>query len=127
VYPYNVRKGTSTDFETFSNDMLQLGKEYNQDSILIKAPNEKAKYVLCSTGETDFEFDGITLNDVAQQYFTALKKWHPDKKYKHPFQGKPQRYTLEGLYAPVGGSIMECHRRTSSDELFFNPYDKEED
>ena len=126
VYPYNVRKGTSADFEVFFNDMLKLGKEYNQDSILRKAPNEKAQYIDCSSGKPTMEFDGMTLNDVSQEYFTALKKWNPDKKYSHPFQGKPQRYTLEGLYAPVGGSIMECHRRTMCEELFFNPYDKEE-
>lgn len=110
--------------------MLQLGKEYNQDTVLIKAPNENAKCISCSSGKVTDEFTDSTLNDISKQYFTALKKWNPDKKYKHPFQGKPQRFTytgvVEGLYAPVGGSIMECFRRTSSDELFFNPYDKEE-
>ena len=127
VYPYNYDKNASKDdvknqkvsFDKFVDDMIDLGNEYHQDSILVKEPNEKAKYVNCETGSTEIEFSGVTLNDISKQYFTALKKYHPSMKY-----GKPQRFTYEGLYAPVGGSIMDCHRRYSSGQLFFNPYDK---
>lgn len=127
VYPYNYDKDASQDevknrkveFDTLVNDMIDLGREYHQDSILVKEPNEKAKYINCETGSTEMEFSGTTLNDISKQYFTALKKFKSGMKY-----GKPQRFTYEGLYAPVGGSIMDCHRRFSSGQLFFNPYDK---
>lgn len=129
VYPYSKTNDNSThenskenfnkeEFENLVRDCMLWANEFNQDTILVKAPNEKAKYIDCKTGETDIEFSGTTLNDISKQYFTALKKFKTGMKY-----GNPQRFTYEGLYAPVGGNIMDCHRRSSKKQLFFNPYD----
>ena len=108
VYPFS-RKGEQEDYEVFFNDMLDLGKKYNQDSILRKHPDEKAKYIECATGDTEMEFDGITTNDISQEYFTALRK-NDHKAVK--------RFTYEGLYIPKASSIMDGHRRYSMNELF---------
>ena len=108
VYPFN-RKGEQTDFEVFFNDMVDLGNKYNQDSILRKHPDEKAKYIVCKTGDVDMEFDGITVNDITQEYFTALRQ-NDHKGVK--------RFTYEGLYIPKASSIMDGHRRYSMNELF---------
>ena len=110
VYPFS-RKGEQEDYEVFFNDMLDLGKKYNQDSILRKHPKENAKYIACKNGKTMMEFNGITVNDIAQEYFTALRK----NDIKSP---KRFSYTYEGLYITKAGSIMEGHRRYSMNELF---------
>ena len=118
VYPFN--KSRSVDFEKFFEDLIKLGKKYNQDSILRKAPGEKAKYINCHTGEVEVEFDGMSFNDISKEYFTALKK------YNIGDDGSPQGFSFEGLFAPVSGSIMESHRRDACGELFFNSYKKED-
>ena len=112
VYPFS-RKGEQKDFEVFFKDMVDLGNKYNQDSILRKHPDEKAKYIVCKTGETDMEFDGITTNDITQEYFTALRQ--NDHKYN---MDSVKRFTYEGLYVPKASSIMDGHRRYSMNELF---------
>ena len=106
-------------FEDLITDCMKWASEFNQDTILVKAVNEKAKYINCKTGETEIEFSGVTLNDISKQYFTALKKYRTGMKY-----GQPKQFTYEGLYAPVAGNIMDCHRRYSVGQLFFNPYDR---
>lgn len=106
-------------FEDLITDCMKWASEFNQDTILVKAVNEKAKYINCKTGETEIEFSGVTLNDISKQYFTALKKYRTGMKY-----GQPKQFTYEGLYAPVAGNIMDCHRRYSVGQLFFNTYDR---
>ena len=113
VYPFD-RKGEQQDYEKFFEDMLDLGNKYNQDSILRKHPDEKAKYILCKDGKTLMEFDGITVNDVAQEYFTALRK--NDFKYGNP---KRFSYISEGIMMVKPGSIMEAHRRYSMNEICY--------
>ena len=131
VYPYSKENDNSTcenrkenlnqAFEVLVRDcMMWAGpNEFNQETILIKAPDEKAIYVDCKTGETKNEFSGITLNDISKEYFTTLKKYRSGMKF-----GEPKQFTYEGLYAPVAGNIMDCHRRYSVGQLFFNPYDR---
>ena len=110
VYPFS-RKGEQEDYEVFFKDMLDLGKKYKQDSILRKHPDENAKYVICKNDKTMVEFDGVTVNDIAQEYFTALRK--NDSKNPKRFS-----YTFEGLYIPHASSIMDGHRRWAMNEIF---------
>lgn len=124
VLPKNKRSDT-IDLEKFFSDMKELGKEYEQDSILVKYPDENPRYFELSTGKLGVPFDGeLLLNDVTQQYFTALKKWNTDK-YGDRIKGKPQRYTFttnEVYLREQPKTISEAHRRSLLGEIVF--YDK---
>ena len=45
--------------EEFKEDMLALGRKYDQESILLKLPGEDAAYYLSATGEIDSKFNTI--------------------------------------------------------------------
>lgn len=118
------RKGNKFDNDYLVNNAIQLGKEFDQDSVLIKLPNKSPKYIITDPnnmnfGETDFEFSGdYTLNDITQEYFTALKKIKNDSNSV----GKPQRFTFEGVYInPSPRSVHEATRRHHMNELFEFP------
>lgn len=121
VLPKNKRSG-NIDLEKFFSDMKELGKEYEQDSILVKYPDENPRYLELSTGELGAPFDGeLLLNDVTQQYFTSLKKWNTDK-YGDSIKGKPQRYTFttnEVYLREQPKTISEAHRRSLLGEIVF--------
>lgn len=110
------RRGNTKDINDLVNDCMEMGKHFNQDSILVKKPNSKPYYANCTTGEVDVEFDGdYTLNDLTQMYFTALKKVQSDDNLK----GKPQRFTFEGVYInPKPISVHESTRRHYMNEIF---------
>lgn len=110
VYPFNKKE--EKDFEEMFNEMMKLGKRYNQDSILRKAPNENPSYINCSTGEKEMEFHGTSLNDISNEYFTALRK---DNKGNNP-----KRFSFEGLYVNPANSIMDGHMRSSQNELVYH-------
>ena len=66
VLPKNKRSG-DIDLEKFFSDMKELGKEYEQDSVLVKYPDENPRYLELSTGRLSAPFDGeLLLNDVTQ-------------------------------------------------------------
>lgn len=132
VLPYNRVLGTKVEpeyFDDFLSSMIDLGKYYNQDSILVKTPTDKPKYLDLSTMEYDKPFDGeLKLNDIAQVYFTSMKKWNTDK-YGDTIKGKPQRFTytqtenLTNVYLmEQPKTINEAHRRSLLGEIIY--YDK---
>ena len=45
--------------EVFKEEMLALGRKYNQEAILLKLPGEEAAYYLSATGEIDTKFNAI--------------------------------------------------------------------
>ncbi len=91
VYPFSIRTKQFFSFDKLKEDMIELGKEFEQVSILICPPNEKPRYLQLTTMQEEKPFDSIIYNDANQGCFTALKKWNTDKFNK--MQGKPQRYT----------------------------------
>ena len=117
------RKGTPADMDKLVSKGIEWGKEFDQDSILVKRPNETPKYIITNPeadniGDIDFEFEGnYTLNDVTQMYFTALKKLstEPDSP---EFKGKAQRFTFEGVYLnPAPDSVQAATKRFLTNEL----------
>lgn len=119
------RNGVEKEFDKFFDDMRGLGEKYHQDSILIARPNKNPRYYNIKDGTYDDEFTGSVLNDVLQQYFTALKRWNTDK-YGDNIKGKPQRfsYTFESVYInEQPKTMMGAHSRLCNGEICY--YDRE--
>ena len=103
VYP--IQRGWQRkpiDFNVFKENMIKLGKKYEQNSILICPPNEKPRYLYLADMHEGKPFSDIIYNDTNQENFTALKKWNADKFN----QGKPQRFTYEN---PIEDGIKELN------------------
>ncbi len=103
VYP--IQRGWQRkpiDFNVFKENMIKLGKKYEQNSILICPPNEKPRYLYLADMHEEKPFSNITYNDTNRENFTALKKWNADKFN----QGKPQRFTYEN---PIEDGIKELN------------------
>ena len=117
VYPFDrYHKTQIDDFNEFVNDIFDLGKEYEQDAVLIKYPNKNPAYYECDTRKKapwSDDFKGVALNDVTKEYFTALKKWNNDFD-----KDKPQRRTFEGFYLNECATSIPDHRiRSGNGEL----------
>lgn len=121
VFPFNRAQKTAVDYETFLTDMIELGKKYNQDSILVKKPNSDPQYFNCRTNEFEgAPFKNATLNDMQQEYFTALKGWSDISKKGNSIEwrGNPQRFTYQESYLEKSPyNIMNRHMRALSGEL----------
>ena len=131
VFPYN-RKGEEIDFEQLKDDMLALGKKYEQESILVKAPDAAPVYLNCTTGDVDMEFSkddaNIKVNDMAQDYFSSLKKLpkgatDEEGNLSKDFEGKPQRFTFESCYLnEEPKTLMGAHARYMAGECYAGRY-----
>lgn len=133
VFPFNIGKKEYTDFNLFFQTMLKFGYDYDQDTILVKAPDSKPIYYDCIVGGTvGEEFSSSKLNDITQEYFTALKKYvdsHEDEKdgfIKKAPNSKPQRFTFSEVYMNKFPQSINEHRiRSRSGELVrFENYPK---
>lgn len=125
VYPYDIHSHEQLDWDTFEQDMIDLGIEFEQDSILICRPNSKPYYKGLKSEVKDSEcYSNVTLNDVTKDYFTAIKKWSDmslNRKNHSWENGNPQRFTFESfededlvpeLYIdPYPGSMSLGHAR----------------
>lgn len=122
VFPYDRSSNTSIDYETFLDNMTQLGKKYNQDAILVKKPNSSPQYFDCREMEfVGTPFKNASLNDMQKEFFTALKGWSDisNKGDEISWMGKPQRFTYEESYLDNSPyNIMNSHMRYSLGELF---------
>ena len=116
IYPYD-KQGNLRPFDDLKAFALEMCKKYNQDSVLVKAPNSAPKYVN-REGETDFELGAnVSFNDFAQEYFTDLHKNTQGKK-----AGKATRFTYTESYLnPAPCSLNESHIRHELGEKFI-PY-----
>ena len=66
------RNGNEKDFNALKNLAINLCKKYNQDSVLVKAPNGAPQYIT-QNGNVDMEFNGdVKINDLTQQYFSSF-------------------------------------------------------
>lgn len=117
---YNNKKGGENgDVRNLLEFGKQLAKEYNQDSFLFKAPNEKPKYIT-KDGDVDMEFSGNTsFNDFSQEYFTDLHK--NTDKYSNEPNRKPTRFSyVESYINPAPQCYSERHVRSLNGEIFLN-------
>lgn len=121
---YNNLKGSgeSVDFSNLCNFGIEIAKRFNQDSILVKAPGENAKYIT-QNGDIDMEFgDKLSFNDLSQDYFTDLHK--NTHKSGDIANKRPTRYSYTECYInPAPQCYSEAHVRHSDGEIFL-PYRK---
>jgi len=109
--------GERTDFERFIEDMVDIASAYDQEAILVKKVGEDPRYYNLKDATIGAPFTGVTVNDVLQQYFTALKKWDTDK-YGDSIKGSPQRFTFQELYLDEQPrTIAGAHMRRSDGEI----------
>lgn len=116
---YNHHKdGSVGDFKELYDFALEMAKKYNQDSVLVKAPNGKPEYVK-QDGEVDFGFDGdVAFNDAQQTYFTDLHKNTDKYDMKNR---KPTRFSfLECYINPAPQCYGERISRARNGEIFLN-------
>jgi hypothetical protein len=116
---YNHHKdGSVGDFKELYDFALAMAKKYNQDSVLIKAPNGNPEYVK-QDGEVDFGFDGnVAFNDAQQAYFTDLHK--NTDKYDMTNR-KPTRFSfLESYINPAPQCYGERISRARNGEIFLS-------
>ena len=115
---YNRYKdGSVGDFKDLYEFGLKLSRMFNQDSFLVKAPNEKPKYIT-KDGNVDMEFgNDVSFNDLQQAYFTDLHK--NTDKYKDMDKRTPTRFSfLESYINPAPQCYGERVSRDKMGEIF---------
>lgn len=112
VFNYN-RKGEQTDFSDLKLFAIRMCGKYNQDSVLIKAPDELPNYVN-RVGDvvghaTD---DSVATNDAKAEYYTSMIKTR-NLDYQNPERLKRFTYPIqfECYSHPAPATINELRRR----------------
>ena len=108
VFSCNYKYKSKVNFHKFIEDMIRLGKRYNQNFILARSPEGTSRYYgLKSEVWVDDKFVNESLNDVQRLYFAKLKRRSPKIAYFESYLNK----------APQ--SLMSAHARASSGERFY--------
>lgn len=99
------RDGKEIPFQRLYDFVINLGKKYEQESVLIKSPQENPKYIVTTARE---------LNDLTQMHFANMAS-------KLSSVGK-NRFSFTRQYLnPTFETLFEGHRRFLRGELFFEP------
>lgn len=124
VYNYNRKDKERKLFD----DLIALGKKYNQDDIYYQEPNGKAHW-FNKKGEIDATFGSTVKNDPSQRFFTGFAKSRLSKNDKKKIEnGKigntkamEHRFTgiMEGINPPAG-SLVEEIKRDHAGEVFLS-------
>lgn len=100
---YNYKKDGTQDFDELYKLALKWCAEYNQDSVLVVAPNENPKYITAN-GSVDFELSkDVSIEHNINSFFTRLgnKRFY----FKEIKDSEPK--TMNGLYVrEMSGEIM---------------------
>lgn len=116
------RNGNPQNFDELRQFAINMARAYNQDSVLIKAPDGKPQYIK-QDGSVDMEFDGDTkFNDFAQTYFTDLHRGsHKYKDGGTQDPARPTRFSFTEAYInPAPQCLSESHVRWASNEVTLN-------
>lgn len=107
------RDGRQLDFEDLRRFAMTMCGKYDQDEVLVAAPNGKPTYIKAD-GSVSCSFDGETFNDVTQTYFTDLySTGSPD-----PDRRKRRMTFLEAYANPKPQSWSEGYARWHGGEIF---------
>jgi len=117
VFNYN-REGENLDFDNLYQLAIEWCGKYNQDSVMIKAPNIPSIYVN-RYGEkvNKRESNRVFKNDPKQQYFTSLKdKTAVEKEIDATLMGKYKSYCHKNNY-PVNQKGFEVWKQTHLNDV----------
>ena len=78
---YDIKTKESVDFDMFKSDMITLGKEFEQDSVLVAPPvgQGRPSYIITNSragnvGSIKCTFGSLTIANVADTYFSMKEK-----------------------------------------------------
>lgn len=115
------KEGKEIPFQRLQDFAIRLGNKFEQESVLIKAPQENPKYIVTTAGknqkvgDVDMEFTGeVRLNDLTQDYFTNMMS-------KRGNVGKNRFTFTEQYITPTFSTRNEGHIRHLKGEVFFTP------
>lgn len=99
------RDGKEIPFQRLYDFVINLGEKYEQESVIIKSPQENPKYIVTTARE---------LNDLTQMHFANMAS-------KLSSVGK-NRFSFTRQYLnPTFETLFEGHRRFLRGELFLKP------
>lgn len=99
------KDGKEIPFQRLYDFVINLGKKYEQESVLIKSPQENPEYIVTTARE---------LNDLTQMHFANMaSKLSSVRKNRFSFTRQYLNPTFETLF--------EGHRRFLRGELFLKP------
>ena len=115
--------GDEEDFQRLFDFAIEMCGKFNQDSVLVKAPNEVPHYYNRNGEITDSESTGkVIKNDPNQEFFTSLIK--TDKlDREHPERSKRFTYDIsfdECYCNPNPCTLNERIRRRRSGEILLD-------
>ncbi len=115
---YANKRDGSADFGLLAQLGLDMCGKYNQDSVLIKAPDTPPAYYN-RNGEIEHQLNGdVSIYDVAQTYFTDL---HSNAQNKIKGGSKPTGFSFVETYiSPKPQCYSEGHVRYMKGEIFIN-------
>lgn len=134
VFPYSNR-GERRGFDELRDWAKDMGIRFNQDAVLIKEPDDangpKAPYYLVTANRDGntigdkqewFGKDTYKVNDIAQQFFTSMRK----KSRRHKMDDNPRRFTLTECVSVCVNKDPRCHsgahcRFSSGEFVNYNP------
>lgn len=96
VFPYDIATEKYDDFDNFKKNLIDLGKKYEQECILVKETGVDPICIHCDTGETDEE--------------------------DRDFNVDPQKFTFEAYIAEQPQQIMSAHARYCLNEFVIPGY-----
>lgn len=93
VFNYTTN-GEKQDFNKLRQFAMYLCGKYNQDSVLIKAPDKNPIYIDCNGKKTNkTESNVVWKNDPKQKYFTSLKPQNEvDEEIRSKLMGQYKTY-----------------------------------
>lgn len=96
VFPYDIATEKYDDFDNFKKNLINLGKKYEQESILVKENGEDPICIQCDTGEPGEE--------------------------DRDFNVSSQNFTFEAYIAEQPHQIMSAHARHCLNEFVIPGY-----
>ena len=103
-----ARPNIGKDHEALKALGIEIAKKYNQDSFFYKPPNpeDTKAYYIDRTGGVDMEFSSFRPEDVAQEFYTQLKKGR-----KRRFTALPENLEKIIYLRQHPKSVWEARRR----------------
>jgi len=96
---FNYPAGSNQPIDNTGDKLKEIGLKlcvkYQQDSFLFSPPNDNKSYYINQSGGVDMTFNGTSINDLTNTYFTSLGKPSNPNKSDKRFSFTEQKYINE--------------------------------